>query len=225
MSTTTVFSGFQSEAIQFLRDLAVHNDRTWFQPRKAEFERVLKEPMEELCVALSNEFAARDLPFSADPRTSPFRIYRDIRFSKDKSPYKTYVSASFPWAGEGSGVGAYFSLSPEHIYVGGGCWHPGSERLAAWRQAVDEEPDRVHAALEDQRFQETFGEVDGDRLKRVPTGFAPDHPDTELLKLKDVTFGKSLSQRQAASPRLPATIAETLNSGLPVFRLLASLPT
>lgn len=225
MSTTTVFSGFSPDAIQFLRDLAAHNDRSWFQPRKADFDRLLKEPMEELCIALSNEFAARNLPFSADPRTSPFRIYRDVRFSKDKSPYKTTMSASFPWAGDGSGVGAYFSLSPEHVYIGGGCWHPEAARLASWRKAVDEEPDRVHGALEDARFRSTYGEVDGERLKRVPPGYPSDHPDADLLRLKDVTFGKPLTEREAASPRLPGTIAATLDAGLPVFRLLADLPS
>lgn len=224
MVTTSVFPGFSPEAVGFLRDLAAHNDRTWFQPRKAEFERLFKEPMEELCIALSNEFAARSLPFTADPRTSPFRIYRDIRFSRDKSPYKTHMSASFPWAGEGSGVGGYFSLSPEHAYVGGGCWHPGSQRLAAWRQAVDQDPDRVHAALGDPRFRETFGAVDGDRLKRTPVGYASDHPDAELLKLKDVTFGKALTPDETASPHLPGRIADILGAGLPAFGLLASLP-
>ncbi|HEX7491311.1 MAG TPA: DUF2461 family protein, partial [Candidatus Limnocylindrales bacterium] len=86
------FTGFSREAIQFLADLAVHNDRSWFQPRKGEYERLLKEPLEALCLALGERFEARRLPLSADGR-SPFRIYRDLRFSADKSPYKTHVSA------------------------------------------------------------------------------------------------------------------------------------
>ena len=85
------FTGFQPEAIQFLADLAANNDRAWFQPRKAEFERLLKEPMEQLCVALEDEFRARDIPLHADPAKSPFRIYRDTRFAKDKSPHHDKV--------------------------------------------------------------------------------------------------------------------------------------
>ena len=85
------FSGFRPEAIQFLVNLAENNSRDWFQPRKADFERLLKRPMEELCVALEEQFRARDIPLHADPARSPFRIYRDTRFSKDKTPYKTAV--------------------------------------------------------------------------------------------------------------------------------------
>ena len=129
MSEPSAFIGFSPIAIEFLRDLAAHNDRAWFQPRKADYERLLKEPLEELCAVLGDRFARLDVPLQADPIRSPFRIYRDVRFSKDKSPYKTYVSASFPWIGEGRGVGGYFSLSAEQSYVGGGMWHPESARL------------------------------------------------------------------------------------------------
>jgi uncharacterized protein (TIGR02453 family) len=80
------FTGFRSEAIQFLVDLAENNDRAWFQPRKGEYERLLKEPLEALIATLAERFAARGIPLRADPSKSPFRIYRDVRFSKDKSP-------------------------------------------------------------------------------------------------------------------------------------------
>jgi uncharacterized protein (TIGR02453 family) len=99
-TATETFTGFRPEAIQFLADLAENNDRAWFQPRKAEYERLLKEPLEALCVALGERFEARGLPLSADPARSPFRIYRDVRFSKDKSPYKTHVAAAFRWIGD-----------------------------------------------------------------------------------------------------------------------------
>jgi uncharacterized protein (TIGR02453 family) len=225
MVTSEAFPGFSPEAVQFLRDLAAHNDRAWFQPRKGDYERLLKEPMAELCVVLSEEFARRDLPLEADPVRSPFRIYRDVRFSKDKSPYKTYVSASFPWIGEGHGVGGYFSLSGDHAYVGGGCWHPDSPRLAGWRRAVADDPEAVHAALEEPGFKAAFGGVEGDSLKRVPPGYPADHPDAELLKLKDVTFGRNLSPEEISSSALPAHIADSLAASLPLLRLLASLET
>src|SRR5918912_161565 len=99
---TTPFTGFQPEAIQFLVDLAENNTREWFQPRKSEYELLLKKPLEELCVALDVEFRTRDIPLQADPAKSPFRIYRDVRFSKDKSPYNTAVAASFAWLGDES---------------------------------------------------------------------------------------------------------------------------
>src|SRR5260221_14590497 len=97
------FTGFSPDAIQFLVDLADHNDRAWFQPRKGEYERLLKEPLEALIATLGERFAARGIPLQADPKRSPFRIYRDTRFSKDKSPYKTNVGASFPFAEASAG--------------------------------------------------------------------------------------------------------------------------
>ena len=231
-TATTTFTGFKPEAVQFLADLAANNDRAWFQPRKAEFERLLKEPLEALVAALAPRLEARRVPLRADPAKAPFRIYRDVRFSKDKSPYKTNIGADFPWVegapqGEGGrgGVGGYFHLSPGEIFVGGGMWHPEPAKLAAFRRAVDSDPRAVHAALEDPGFVKMFGKVssEGDALKRVPTGYAPDHPDAELLKLKDVVFGKRLSDKQAFSAKLPDIIAEAFEAATPVFRLLARL--
>jgi uncharacterized protein (TIGR02453 family) len=218
------FSGFRSEAFQFLVDLAMNNDRSWFQPRKGDYERLLKEPLEALCAAVDGEFKARGIPLSADPARSPFRIYRDVRFSADKSPYKTAVSASFPWSGPGDGVGGYLHLQPGECFIGGGMWHPAPARLAAWRAAVVADRARVHLVLDEPRFRSTFGAVEGDSLKRAPAGFASDDPDIELLKLKDVTFGRRLSDAEAASADLPATVAATLSRAVPLLELLASLP-
>jgi len=220
---TPPFQGFSRDAIQFLADLALHNERTWFQPRKGDYERLLKEPLEALCAALGERFEASGLPLRADPARSPFRIYRDVRFSADKSPYKTHVSASFPWAGEGGGVGAYFHFQPGEMLAGGGMWHPEPAQLAAWRRVVDTDLDTVRAALESPEFASTFGHVSGDSLKRVPTGFAADHPGAELLKLKDVTFGRNLSDDDVLSPGLPDVLSSTFAASIPVLRLLARL--
>jgi len=223
--TTQPFTGFRREAIQFLADLAANNERTWFQPRKADYEALLKEPLEALCVALGEAFERRGIPLRADPARSPFRIYRDVRFSKDKSPYKTNVGASFPWAGEGEGAGGgYFPLAPGEVFVGGGMWHPEPAKLQAFRRLVDREPARVHAVIDEPGFVDMFGQVSGERLTRVPQGYRADHPDAELLKLKGVVFMRQLSDADAASPELPARLADTLQQGLPLLRLLASLP-
>jgi uncharacterized protein (TIGR02453 family) len=233
MVVAAPFTGFSRDAIQFIADLAFHNERSWFQPRKGDYERLLKEPLEALCRELADRFEARRLPLRADPAHSPFRIYRDVRFSADKSPYKTHISASFPWAGEapageapageGGGVGAYFHFQPGEMFAGGGMWHPEPAQLAAWRRAVSEDLPRVRAALESPAFAGTFGEVSGDRLKRVPTGFSPDHPGAELLKLKDVTFGRPLSDEEVLSPSLPDRLTDTFEAAVPVLRLLAGL--
>jgi len=228
------FSGFRPEAIQFLADLTVNNDRAWFQPRKPEFERLLKEPMEQLVASLAERFEARGIPLLADPKRSPFRIYRDTRFSRDKSPYKTHYAASFPWvepvtggqseADGPHGNGAYFNFQPGEMYAGGGMWMPDKPRLDAFRRAVVDEPDRVRSALEDPGFMTAFGGAHPhETLKRVPPGLPPDHPMAELLRWKDIVFGRRLSDAEVGSPDLPDQLADAYAAALPVFRFLATL--
>ncbi len=227
-ANATPFAGFSQEAIQFLVDLAANNDRAWFNPRKADYERLLKEPLEAFVIALGEQLAARGVPLRADPARAPFRIYRDVRFSKDKSPYKTNVGASFPWM-EGTGgvdrhgVGGYFHFQPGEIFIGGGMWHPEPARLGAFRTRVVEEPEAVHAAIDEPSFVQRFGRVRGDELRRVPSGFPADHPDADLLRLKDVWFGSSLTDAEALSPGLPALVAGAFQTAVPVLRLLAAL--
>ncbi len=241
VATDTTFTGFRPEAVEFLAELAANNERAWFQARKAEYERLLKEPLEALCVALDELFRSRGIPLRADPAKSPFRIYRDVRFAKDKSPYKTNIGASFPWAGEVPGgtaepdgrshtanvhsSGGYFHLSPGEIYVGGGYWHPEKTWLDAFRRRVADEPAELRRLLDAPAFRDTFGDLsrDGHALQRVPSGYPPDHPEAEMLKLKDVIFGRRLSDTEAHSADLPQTIATIFSAGVPVWRYLAAL--
>lgn len=224
------FTGFRPEALQFLADLAANNDRAWFKPRKADYERLLKQPLEALCVALAERFDQLQLPLHADPQRSPFRIHRDVRFSTDKSPYKTAQGAEFPWRdspgdvrGPRGAVGGYFHLEPGNIFVGGGMWHPERERLAAFREKVDRDPNAVLRVIEDARFRSVFGSVEGEMLTRNPRGFPGDHPYGHLLRLKDVVFTRRLSDSDVFSERLPDIIAHDLDAARPVLRLLHRL--
>lgn len=226
----TPFEGFHPDALQFLADLADNNSRDWFQPRKADYERLIKDPLASLCMALADRFEELRLPLRADAKKSPFRIYRDVRFSKDKSPYKTWQGADFPWIDsqgddlrERGAVGGYFHFSPGEIFVGGGMRHPEKERLAAFREKVDRDPSAVFEAIEDDRFQSVFGAVDGERLTRNPRGYDREHPYPELLRLKDVVFSRRLSDRAVTSPKLPETIANDLDAARPVLGFLDRL--
>ncbi|HYH93218.1 MAG TPA: DUF2461 domain-containing protein [Candidatus Saccharimonadales bacterium] len=230
---TAGFTGFRPEAIQFMADLVQNNDRAWFQPRKAEYERLIKQPAEALVAALAARFEARGLPLRADPKRSVFRIYRDTRFSKDKSPYKRHIGASFPWIegarDDGSderryGNGAYFNFEPGQMYVGGGMWMPDKPRLDAFRAAIVADPARVRAALEDPGFIAAFGPVvTHDSLKRLPAGLPADHPMAHLFLFKDVVFGRHLSDEEVQSPALPDVLTEGYAAAVPVFRFLATL--
>ena len=233
----TTFRGFSPDAIQFLADLADNNDRAWFQPRKAEFERLLKEPMEAMIAALAERLAARGVPMRADPKRSPFRIYRDTRFSRDKSPYKTHLGATFPWVGgsddgetgsshdaRAHGNGGYFHFQPGEMYVGGGMWQMEKPRLDAFRAAVRDDPDRVRAAFESRAFADWFGDVrPHDELKRFPPGWPQEHPLAHMFRWKDVVFGRRLADEEVLSPSLPDRLAEGYAAAAPVFRFLSGL--
>ena len=240
ISAPTSFPGFSPEAIQFLADLAENNDRAWFQPRKAEFERLLKEPMEAMVAALAERLEARGVPMRADPKRSPFRIYRDTRFARDKSPYKTNLAATFPWeGGTGSatdggmgrshderahGNGGYFNFQPGQMYVGGGMWQMDKPRLDAFRTAVRDRPADVRAAFETPAFLDWFGETrPHDELKRFPPGWPQDHPLGHMFRWKSVVFGRPLSDAEVLSPGLPDLLAEGYATAIPVFRFLSTL--
>jgi uncharacterized protein (TIGR02453 family) len=232
------FRGFTPAAIQFMAELALNNERAWFQPRKADFEALVREPMEQLMVALEDRFRARGIPLHADPRRSPFRIYRDVRFSRDKSPYKTHLGASFPWV-EGAAPGAdpadtpdegrhsgggYFNFQPGEMFAGGGMWMPSKARLDAFRRALIDDPDRVTAVLEDPAFVAWFGGANGhEELKRVPPGYPADHPQAARLRWKSVVFGRRLSDADVCSPGLPDLLADGYATAVPVLRFLSAL--
>jgi uncharacterized protein (TIGR02453 family) len=231
---TRTFTGFKPEAIDFLADLAQNNDRGWFQPRKAEYERLLKEPMESFVAALGESLERYHVPLQADPKTSIFRIYRDTRFAKDKSPYKTHLGASFPWVEGADGNvsvshtehanGAYFHLQPGESFAGGGMWQASKPRLDAFRQAIVDDERRVRAALEDPGFIAEFGPVNShETLRRVPPGLPADHPMADLFRYKDIVFGRRLSDDEVYSPDLPDILARAYRAATPVFRFLASL--
>lgn len=229
---TQGFTGFSPDAIDFLADLAVHNERAWFQPRKPEYERLLRAPMEALVAALRDRFEARGIPLQADPSHSIFRIYRDTRFSKDKSPYKTNIGASFPYveaaAGEADerahGNGGYLHIEPGESYVGGGMWMPAKARLDAFRRAIVEDPERVRTALEDPAMLAEFGPVHPHEMyKRVPVGLPADHPMADYFRYKDVVFGRRLGDDEVRSPDLPDILADAFAAAMPVFRFLATL--
>ncbi len=228
------FQGFRPEAIAFLAELAENNDRAWFQPRKAEYERLLKEPLEALVVALAERFEARGLPLEADPKRSIFRIYRDTRFSRNKSPYKRHLGASFPWVERSGGAetsetrahgnGGYFHFEPGEMFVGGGMWQPDKPRLDAFRQAILDDPGRVRAALEDPGFVAAFGPVTShEQLKRVPPGLPPDHPMADWFRYKDLVFGHRLSDEEVQSTALPDVLADAFTAAVPAFRFLATI--
>lgn len=228
-TTTRAFTGFQPDALHFLIELSVNNDRSWFQPRKAEYERLLKEPFEALCLTLGEVFAARGIPLTADER-SPFRIYRDVRFSKDKSPYKTHAASWFKHRNAGHGVGSethgggagyYFHLEPGGSMVAGGIWMPPRPTLNQLRDSIATKPADFSKAMGARGFKRRFGKLSEEAmLTRLPRGFAPGHPAEKWLRYQSFTVHAMLSDGEVLDRRLVDRIEKDYKTMLPFVRWL-----
>jgi uncharacterized protein (TIGR02453 family) len=184
---------------QFLRELADHNDRHWFEANKQRYHGEVRDPLLRFVADFAPKLAAITPHLVADPRPvggSLFRIYRDTRFSKDKRPYKTQVGISFRHA-EGRDVHGpvfYLNVEPGRVFAAAGLWHPPSEVLKAVRDAIVERPERWRRAVAGLALD------DRDALKRPPRGYDPEHPCAEDLKRKSFTASTPFSQKDACAP-------------------------
>ena len=200
----TRFPGFPPETLQFLKDLKANNNREWFQANKSVYDEKVKAPMVELVLALGEELQDFGTDLVTAPDKAIYRIYRDVRFSKDKSPYKTHVAAVFSVRGldKHAGAGLYFHFSPDELLAGGGIYMPGSQELLAIRQQIAAEQEELRGILKNRTFKRYFGEMSGARLKRSPKGFAPDHPAADLLLYKQFLAGDQLDPAIIETPKL-----------------------
>ena len=196
--TTAEAPSFSPQLFAFLRELKDHNEREWFNANKARYEQELKEP----ALAFVEDMAYR-LPqvaphLTADKR-SLFRIYRDTRFAKDKTPYKTHVGIYFRHArsGDADTAGMYLHLEPRHVFMGAGIWHPGSPGLKRIRDALVARPEGWREAVA--AVGPEWQLAEGERLKRPPAGYAKEHPLIEDIKRKSFAITSPMSQRDATA--------------------------
>ena len=215
------FPGFPTEALQFFRGLARNNNREWFLPRKPLFEEKVKEPMRQLVDALNvalHDFAPE---YETDPGKAIFRIYRDIRFSKDKKPYKEQIAATFRRSGAPHHQGGYyFAISHKTVAVGGGVYMPEPEHLLAIRQRIAERHEEFRRILAARDVRKLFGSLEGEQLSRFPRGFAADHPAADLLRFKYFILYKELAPSLATSPKLYKEIVERFRVMVPFLQFL-----
>ncbi len=216
------FPGFSPEARKFLKQLKRNNNREWFMPRKSVYEEKVKAPMTELVLTLGE--AMRDFApeLAADPKKAIYRIYRDVRFSKDKSPYKTWIAAVFPPRGheKHAGAGAYFHVTFDEILVAGGVYAPGPKELLAIRRHIAARDGELRAILKDRGFRRLLGEMTGEQLKRAPKGFPTDHPAVDLLMFKQFLVSKTLDPALAETPQLYAELVKHFREMMPFLRFL-----
>jgi uncharacterized protein (TIGR02453 family) len=213
---------FSPEALKFLRNLAKHNDREWFTPRKAQFEALLKEPM----LAIVRKITDAMLDFAPNhvrpAEKSLFRIYRDTRFSNDKRPYKTHVAAW--WSHQGlektSGAGYYFHVSPKEVIVAAGAYMPEKEQLAAIRHWLLDNHAEFRKLLARPAIKKAFTEFEGNALTRPPKGFPCEHPGMDLIRCRQWGLAATLAPDEALDPKFAATVTRYFKLAAPVVDAL-----
>lgn len=219
----SAFPGFPQEGMAFLRSLKKNNNREWFTPRKAVFEAAVKQPMIELVSAIHREMMRFAPEYVGEPAKCVHRIYRDTRFSKDKTPYKTFVSALFLRNGfdKYSGGAAYYvMLSPAEIEVAGGIYAPDRDVLLAVRQHIAENAKAFRATFETPKVKKLLGDLWGASLTRVPKGFDPAHPAADLIRRKHYVLSANLDPKLATSPKLLPEIVSRIDAMTPFVEFL-----
>jgi uncharacterized protein (TIGR02453 family) len=220
---------FSPAALGFLRGLARHNDRTWFEAHRDDYERELRAPMRELIEEMDVRLAAVAPEIVGNPKASPFRIHRDVRFSKDKSPYKTHYACWFFHrdAGRtaaphdnGGAAGFYFHLEPGASISAGGLYKPPRPALAKVRDAIAEDS-RAFTRTMGGAFAERFGALTEEFvLTRVPRGYPADHPAADWLRCTSFTASRPISDAVVRSPKLADVLTEDFAALTPLVRWL-----
>ena len=220
---------FTKRALTFFRGLARHNEKPWFEAHRDEYEAEVRKPMRDLIEDLDARFAEFAPEIGGDPKRSMFRIYRDIRFSKDKSPYKTHAACWFHHLNAARTVGAeadagsagyYFHLEPGgRSMIGAGLWMPPRPQLSKLREAIGKDPKAFDKMA--RSIPSRFGGLDDEgALKRMPRGYAEDHPAAKWLRFQSFTSGRTLTDPQVTSPSLASLLAREYEALLPLVRWL-----
>lgn len=196
--------------MSFFRQLSRNNKREWFQPRKDVFEELCRAPMIELVTEVVQNLRSFAVDHVVEPKKALYRIYRDTRFSKDKTPYKTHIGAIFPHARlpKHAGAGYYFGVSHQGLEIAGGVYEPGPLELAALRGAIVKDEPTFRELIEDRRLRKQMGELQGAQSARVPKGFAANHPAGDLLRRKQLYFFTTLPAEVAVKPGLRKIVTD-----------------
>lgn len=217
---------FTPAFFDFFRQLRLHNDRAWFEANKKRYETQVRDPLLAFVADFGPRLRRISTNFLADPRPvggSMFRIYRDIRFSRDKSPYKTHAAIHFPHRA-GTDIPApsfYLHLSPEEVFGGVGIYHPDPKTLGKARDAIVAQPEAWKRAISSKAFVDTC-QLRGDTLKNPPRGYDPQHALIDDLKRTDFIAMTNFSERQACSADFMEAFAKTCTAASPFARFLTA---
>jgi len=218
------FCGFRPSLLQFLEELADNNERSWFQDNKARYEADVLAPSLAFIRAFAPRLQKLSPYFVASDRRiggSLMRVYRDTRFGKDKTPYKTNVGIQFrhEFGKDVHAPGFYVHVAPGECFLALGAWRPDKDALALIRQAIVDHPERWKRARDDRKFRVLF-QLDGDSLKTPPRGFPADHPLIEDLKRTDFVALQEISEQDVLRPKFVDAVAASFAAARPFMRFL-----
>src|SRR5512139_542427 len=215
-------------ALDFLLALQANNNKPWFQAHRAEYETA-RQCFEDYVDGFIQEFRAVEDFEDLSAKDCVFRIYRDVRFAKDKAPYKPNMAASVALGGKHSLRAPYYIHlePPGKSFLAGGIYMPTPDQLAAIRRAIERDPSQLKAAIGSKPFKKFFGSLSGEKLKTPPRGYPADHPEIELLKYKQFITMHALADKDILSPRLLARTVEVFAALKPLLDFLndAVLPS
>jgi uncharacterized protein (TIGR02453 family) len=213
---------FTQATLQFLHELELNNDRDWFQARKQDYEEVVRSPMTAFVQAINSELSTSGVDYVTEPQHAIYRIYRDTRFSADKTPYKTHISALFPHRqlGKSGGAALYFHLSGKELLVAGGLYKCPGPILIGVRRHIAADHERLSKMLGTPQVRRLFGGLQGEQLKRAPKGWPPHHPAIGYLRYKDLLLEVSLPPAEGLGPAAYKTVATRFRAIVPFVSFL-----
>lgn len=223
-----MFQGFSKTGFQFLKELKENNAKEWFEERRDIYEQSLRNPSKSLIEDMDQVFLQEALPFEASLKKSLFRIHRDTRFSKDKSPYKTNIGITFPVIREGMSKeakteipGIYLHIEPNACFVAGGLYMPDASQLKSIRGRIEEDWETLNELNHNPDFLKEFPDgLHGNKLKTMPRGFDPEHPGKEYLRMKQFIVMSFIPDAITQSEKLIQLLTKKAKSMAPIMLYL-----
>ena len=200
----------------FLKKLDKNNNRPWFQANKAAYEQSYNE-MIAFTENVLNEMSLHDHIEAVSPKKSLFRIYRDVRFGKDKTPYKTHWGGFLRRAGVENRGGYYFHIAPKDSYVMGGFFNPNKDDLLHIRKHLSQDADELRAVIQSRKFKKAFDELRGSQLKSAPRGFEKDDPNIDLLRYKQFLVRHDFTEDQVSGKNFHQIVSRAFQEMRPFF--------
>lgn len=210
----------QKSTLAFLKELRKNNNREWFAENKPRYVEAQKD-VKQLVAAVEALLNKHDVIESA----KTFRIYRDVRFSKDKSPYKTNIGSYFVRATEARRGGLYINIEPGNVFVGGGFWAPNSPDLKRIRQELAYDPSLLRKWMKSKQFKDRFGDLQGDAVKTAPKGYAKDHENIDLLRYKQFLVTEKYTDKDALDPSFAKKCSDTFKAMRPFLDYFSDVLT